>query len=52
MLRDNFDQYINVKFTAKMEDGLDTVEAGDQDWVNLLHSFYPGHEAPKQQMKT
>ncbi|MGI6077677.1 MAG: type I DNA topoisomerase [Fastidiosipilaceae bacterium] len=46
MLRDNFDQYINVKFTAKMEDGLDTVEAGDQDWVNLLHSFYPGfHEA-------
>jgi len=46
MLRDYFDRYINVKFTAKMEDGLDTVETGDQDWIDLLHSFYPGfHKA-------
>ncbi len=42
MLRSNFDEYINESFTASMESGLDTVESGDQNWVELLDSFYPG----------
>ncbi len=42
LLEENFDNIVNVQFTAKMEGDLDTVESGKQDWVSLLKAFYPG----------
>lgn len=42
LLRDYFDAYINVKFTAQMEDQLDTVESGERNWVDVMRLFYPG----------
>ena len=32
----------DVKFTAKMEDDLDDVESGEQDWVDTMERFYGG----------
>jgi DNA topoisomerase-1 len=40
ILRDNFSDIVNIKFTADMEMRLDEVEHGTQDWVSLLRNFY------------
>lgn len=42
MLEDNFQDIVDIAFTAEMEKNLDTVETGKQDWVSLLDQFYPG----------
>ncbi len=41
LLEDNFNRIVDVAFTAQMEEDLDTVESGNQDWVSLLDQFYP-----------
>ncbi|MCQ2516796.1 MAG: type I DNA topoisomerase [Saccharofermentans sp.] len=41
MLEDNFNQIVDVSFTADMESRLDDVEMGKKDWVELLGDFYP-----------
>jgi DNA topoisomerase I len=41
LLEKNFQNIVDVEFTAGMEQGLDTVESGKQDWVTLLDNFYP-----------
>ena len=41
LLEENFEQIVDVSFTAGMETKLDDVEAGDKDWVALLSEFYP-----------
>lgn len=49
LLENNFDNIVDVEFTADMEKNLDTVEAGEQDWVALLDKFYPAfHERVTQ----
>lgn len=40
LLKENFDQLIDVDFTANMEGELDAVEDGEADWVSLLDGFY------------
>ncbi len=40
ILVENFPDLFNVSFTANMEKDLDRVEAGSEDWVNLLRQFY------------
>lgn len=35
-----FPDILNAGFTAKMEEDLDRIEEGQQNWVALLHSFY------------
>lgn len=45
MLEENFNEIVDVSFTAGMESRLDDVEVGDKDWVGVLQDFYPGfHE--------
>jgi len=39
-LVDHFPGIMDVEFTARMEENLDTVEQGEQDWVTLLQEFY------------
>jgi DNA topoisomerase-1 len=41
LLEEKFSDIVDVTFTARMEEDLDTVESGDQDWVGLLDRFYP-----------
>ncbi|MCP4541344.1 MAG: type I DNA topoisomerase [Chloroflexi bacterium] len=35
-----FPSYIDVDFTAQMEDDLDLVAGGEREWVPMLHDFY------------
>ncbi|WP_101759612.1 type I DNA topoisomerase [Oceanicoccus sp. KOV_DT_Chl] len=39
-LVESFSELLGYDFTAKMEERLDTVAAGDLDWKDLLNSFY------------
>ena len=37
-----FDQLINLKFTAEMEDELDAISRSDKDHISFLKAFYNG----------
>lgn len=39
-LEENFPNIMNVKFTAQMEENLDSIEEGDIDWKKVLGDFY------------
>ena len=41
LLVDHFGDYVNVSFTARMEEELDEVARGERKWVPLLEAFYP-----------
>jgi DNA topoisomerase-1 len=40
LMIEHFQDYINVDFTADMEEQLDQVASGERDWVAMLESFY------------
>lgn len=40
MLVNNFPHYIDVGFTARVEDDLDSIETGEREWRPVLHEFY------------
>jgi len=42
LLRDHFDHYVDLKFTARMEEELDLIASGEIDWVEFLDCFYRG----------
>ena len=42
LMEDYFQDIVDLKFTAGMEDRLDEIEAGRQEWKNVLHEFYGG----------
>jgi DNA topoisomerase-1 len=39
-LGNHFTQYVDYDFTAKLEDELDAVSRGEEDWVPLLRKFW------------
>lgn len=42
LLRKHFADYIDLGFTARMEDILDDIAEGRQDWLQFLKTFYHG----------
>jgi DNA topoisomerase I len=40
LLADSFSNIVDLHFTASMEEKLDEVEQGKQDWIKLLGEFY------------
>lgn len=40
LLVEHFPTVFEVGFTARMEEGLDRVASGEQDWVSLVRDFY------------
>ncbi len=42
LLREHFNKYVDLKFTARMEEDLDRIAAGDVDWISFLDRFYRG----------
>ena len=42
LLRQHFSEYVDLGFTARMEDVLDDIAEGHQDWVDFLSGFYHG----------
>ncbi len=42
LLRQHFSEYVDLKFTARMEGVLDKIAEGNQNWVEFLRGFYLG----------
>ena len=40
LLVDHFGEYVDLEFTARMEDELDEVARGEREWVPLLREFF------------
>jgi DNA topoisomerase-1 len=40
LLVEHFPDLINVTFTAQMEERLDEIATGEEDWVDLMREFY------------
>jgi DNA topoisomerase-1 len=51
MLVENFPDLFDVGFTADMEENLDKVEEGEQDWVGLLREFYEPFSKTIEELK-
>ena len=41
MLSENFSEIVDLSFTADMENKLDEVEEGKEEWEHVLNVFYP-----------
>ncbi|MDO4731320.1 MAG: type I DNA topoisomerase [Clostridia bacterium] len=46
-----FPKIVNVKFTAKMEQGLDIIEDGNMQWETLIDTFYTDFAATLKKAK-
>ena len=51
LMEERFPKIVNVKFTAQMEQRLDTVEEGECGWVDLLTDFYTDFDKTLKQAK-
>ena len=51
LLKEQFPKIVNTKFTAGMELNLDDVEAGELDYIAMLHEFYDEFEATLSKAK-
>ena len=40
LMQDHFPKIVNVKFTAQMEENLDKIEHGQEQWAKVLDTFY------------
>ena len=48
MLNEHFPDIVNLGFTAQMEEGLDQIAQGEQEWVSFLGDFYKPFEETLQ----
>ena len=44
LMEDYFEDIVDLKFTARMEDELDEIEEGKKQWKSVLREFYGGFE--------
>ena len=44
LMEERFPDIVDLKFTARMEDGLDEIEKGEKDWKAYLSDFYGGFD--------
>ena len=51
LLAKHFPQIVDVDFTAKMEDDLDKVALGEEDWKTLIREFYGPFDKLLEQKK-
>ncbi len=48
LMEERFTDIVDLKFTARMEDSLDEVEAGKKKWQDVLSEFYTGFDKELQ----
>ena len=51
LMKERFPKIVNVKFTAQVEDELDAVQRGDEEWVDTLQKFYDDFDKSVQKAK-
>jgi DNA topoisomerase I len=44
LLRQHFTDYVDVGFTAEMEEVLDAISNGERDWLDFVRTFYRGND--------
>ncbi|MGN0700607.1 MAG: type I DNA topoisomerase, partial [Oscillospiraceae bacterium] len=44
LLKEHFNNIVDIRFTAKMESDLDDIEKGTRNWVETMRKFYNGFE--------
>lgn len=44
LMKEHFEDIVDLGFTAEMENDLDKIELGEKDWVSVLDGFYKGFE--------
>lgn len=42
LLREHFGDYVDIGFTAEMEEILDQISNGERDWLDFIQEFYRG----------
>ncbi len=42
LLKEHFNKYVDLKFTARMEEELDLIASGEVDWIQFLDCFFRG----------
>jgi DNA topoisomerase-1 len=52
LMKERFSDVVDLKFTARMEEALDSVEKGKKDWQSLLADFYGGFAASIENAET
>ncbi|MCR5653409.1 MAG: type I DNA topoisomerase [Ruminococcus sp.] len=52
LMKERFPKIVNLKFTAQMEQNLDTVESGEVEWKALIDDFYKDFEKTLAKAKT
>ena len=52
LLKEHFPNIIDVEFTANMEDRLDRIEEGEEDWVQVLEEFWGPFAAELKKAET
>lgn len=52
LMKERFPKIVNLKFTAQMEESLDTVESGEVEWKALIDDFYQDFEKTLAKAKT
>ena len=45
LLRQHFTDYVDVGFTAEMEEVLDAISNGEREWLDFVRTFYRGDDA-------
>ena len=51
LLEKNFEELVDLKFTAEMEQTLDDIAEGDVDWLEYLNQFYLSEQGLENQVK-
>lgn len=52
VIKDFFPDIIDIKFTAKVEEELDNVEVGNEEWVKVISDFFGPFEKEVQKAET
>ena len=42
LLREHFGDFVDVEFTAEMEEDLDQISRGEREWLDFIREFYRG----------
>ena len=42
LLREHFGDFVDVEFTAEMEEDLDEISRGEREWLDFIREFYRG----------
>ncbi len=52
LMKEHFEDIVDLTFTAQMEENLDNIESGDADWSGVLREFYNGFDDALKQAET